>query len=151
MGLLRQQIVDAVVARLKQINGQPNYHTNFQQHVFDYRTTTINDEELPAINVQDDDEKLFKEQSKGGAQVIDWDLTLTVDIVFKTGSASVSDLRKGLADVYKAIGADISFGGLVEWTTIQGDHILKTQDESVVTGARAIIHLFYRTTKWQEN
>src|SRR5690242_3995882 len=106
----RQQIIDALIARLQGIRqSTPGFYTDIGLHVFDYRTTSFNDNELPAINIKDDVRKKLEDQSGGSQQITDWDLTITIELICKSGGGSMSDLRKCMADVERAIGQDIKF------------------------------------------
>jgi hypothetical protein len=149
MALKREQIISALIARLTTIL-TPAYYTDIGEHVFEYRTTILEDHELPAINVTDDTEKKSAE-FVGNSPSINRDVDVTLEMLLKDGNMSIVAARRGLADMEKAIAQDITFGALAFYTEFIGSTITKEQNTLIVTGAKLIIRITYRTTKWAES
>jgi len=153
MALKRQQIMDALKARMQTILTANGYYTNLGSKVFDYKSTTFNDNDLDAINLRDETNNLIDELASGQNE---WDLNLDVeiDILFKKGGTSITEARKGISDVKKAIGGggnDITFGGLAYKTNFASDTLIHEQDEAVIVGARIRVRIRYRTNIWEES
>jgi len=145
----RDLLMAAIVARMMTIT-TPVYHTNIGVNVFEFRTTPIEDHELPAVNVEDGDERQTYE-SAGAPSKMNRALNVSLEMLLKEGSSSIQAARKGLSDMEKAIGTDVYFGGLALDTDFVGSSITKDQKEHIVTGAKLNITVIYRTTKWADS
>jgi|SRR6185436_758635 len=147
---LRQAIVDALIAKLKTIRTANGYYTELGANVFHYRSTTLQDEELPAVNVTDGDEAKG-DQFSGNPPELNRLLDVSIDILLKEADQGIKAARRGLIDCEKAIGSDITFGGLAYYTDYVGSNITQEQKTNIVTGAKLMIRVTYRTTKWAES
>jgi hypothetical protein len=146
--ITRQKIMDAVIARLAAITGPATYYTNFGGRVFDWRKTPIGNDELPALNVMDPDDVALLNEMKGGGTDLPHDLTVIVSVpVFGTSA----DMRKAIADVYKAISTDETWGGLAYLTDPLGDTINVAQEDRRVLSVDITLQIKYKTTKWEES
>jgi hypothetical protein len=148
MALKRDIIMIRLIERLKTIVA-PGYYTDIRSHVFEYRTTILEDPELPALNVFDNEETKGTEFA-GNPPLMDRNLRVTIELLLKEGSLSIQAARRGLADIEKAIGSDITFGGAANYTDFAGSSITIDQKTNIVTGAKLTIMIEYRTTKWAE-
>jgi len=146
----RQAIIDALIARLQTIRITNGYYTELGANVFAYRTTPIQDDELPAANVTDGDESKG-DQFTGNSPVLNRILDVSIDILLKEGDMSINAARRGIIDCEKAIGSDIYFGGLAFYTDFISSNIVLDQKTNVVAGAKLMIRVTYRTTKWAES
>lgn len=109
LGTLRQQIVDAIVTRFKGILTASGYQTNLGQRIFLGRTTEPTEAECPALNIWDTDE----ENARRLNSVHEHRLKIQA-IVYQAGStvAGGGFIRKAVADIFKAIGDDVTWGAL---------------------------------------
>ncbi|MHB1050988.1 MAG: hypothetical protein ACYC09_12985 [Bacteroidota bacterium] len=155
MSLKRQQIVDAIITRLKAISTAGGYYNNFAdvgsiEKVFDNRVTEFNESELPAINVVDKDEDPNLEMMAGSRNP--WYRSLQVDInLIVTGETSMAEVRKGISDIQKAIGTDETWGALAIDTRWDGTENQYNQEEDLFRKVSVQITVIYQTREWLED
>ena len=137
----RQQIVDAIDARLKTITTANGYNTDAGNNVFEWRSYPLDENsELPALVYRDTEE--IESLAVGGYQLH----TLTIEIEgYVVGANAARDLRALIADVIKAIGTDLTWGGLAEDTRPVEESIEIDQEERKIAGAVIRIEIDYRT------
>lgn len=140
----RQNIIDALDARLRSILTSNSYHTDAGAHVFDWLDRDLADSELDAIIYRDT-----------GCAHTQTSLThyihrLRVEIQLKTqnGDETASLLRAMLQDVYAAIDVDETFGGLAEMTEMIEDTMSIDQSDKITGSASIVIEIEYTTQKW---
>src|SRR6266478_147352 len=104
MSIRRQDIIDAIKSRLQTISTTNGYHTNLGANVFVYRDAPIEPYELPALVVKDYKCTKVDELTDVNLSFENWNVFIEVEFVFATSGNSITDVRKGIADVYKAIG-----------------------------------------------
>jgi len=109
LGTLRQQIVDAIVTRFKDISTAGGYQTDLGTRVFLGRTTEPVESECPALNIWDTDEDNARRLNR----IHEHRLKIQA-FVYQAGStvAGGAYVRKAVADIFKAIGVDVTWGGL---------------------------------------
>jgi hypothetical protein len=152
MALKRQQILDAMKTRLQLINGSTPYYLNASANVYIQRDKPFeswSDRELPGINIVDGDEEPGQELLSGAVNVWYRDLNVAVQLV--TGGALADTLvRKGIADIQRAIGTDLTWGGLAIDTDWVNTTIERDQQEQRIMSATVNIKISYSTTQWSE-
>jgi hypothetical protein len=136
---LRQKLVDAVVARMREIRIANGYQTDIGATVEDWRTHFEQDE-LPAIGVYDltqTTEKTDKEQKRTPN-------TLPVQIrIFAASNTLVTDLRVMIGDVLAAIKKDQRWGKLALDTKPKQDGFIIPKESFEVAGAAVEIEIEY--------
>lgn len=138
--------MNAVDARLKTILAQNGYETDIGLNVFPWRTSTLEDAELPAICCRDGDSKKYDETV---GEVIR-ELPVEITVILASGATTPDELRAVLADVYKAIAVDVSWGGLAQDTAIPNiDNMTVEQGEKIQGGASVTISILYSTNRWE--
>jgi hypothetical protein len=145
---LRQQIVDAIETRAKTISVANGYQTAIGSHVFVWKLTPFGANEMPGVDIRDRSDAIDSEGLKGSVNVDNHDLTVAFEVVCQSGRTSDDDVRKMIADVYKMIGMDPTWGSLALTTQLAGDEITETQDEHVIAGATITVTVLYRTNKY---
>ena len=144
MSVLRETIVDAIVARLYAV-ATPTYHNTLTGKVFGFFGKTSAASEI-VVDVQDRSETI---QELSGAK---WDRRMAVEIhVQYPGTTSDTSCRELIEDVYKAIGTDRTWSGNAIDTAAVSDEMETEQEERRVTGARIVIEVLYRTGAWAES
>lgn len=141
---LRQQIVDAIEARLRTITVANGYNTNAGQHVYVWRTVSLEDAELPALCVYDTDCAMAESGSIG---YMTHELQVVIDAIV-SGSASRTEVRKLMEDVFRAIGVDRTWGALAEHTEIQSHGINLEQAERLIGAGQVRLLITYRAPLW---
>jgi len=151
MAIKRQSIVDAIKTKYQTIKIANTYHTNVGNNVFVWRPGIIQAQDLPALNIRDYKEVKADEVTGGPASFDNWNLYFEVELVCTSGSLTHEEVRKIIADVYKATGDDIKWGGLATATFLEDDSILMDQKERTIGGAILNFYVLYRTNKFQES
>ena len=142
----RQQIIDAVRTRLQSITVTNGYDFNLGNHVLEWRTTILNENEIPGIVFRD----VQNIKIEGGpVAYFRWGLNIEIEVITQ-GGTSVTDIRKMLGDVYKAIGTDPKWGGLAILTEQpNNDEIQSEQQERKITGASIRLQIIYDSPLWE--
>ena len=119
----RDQIMSAVVAGMKNILEENGYNSDLGANVFEWRPKIIDpsgsgyvpteQDELPALHVRDPLDKAVTIEQDGSE---DHELTLELEIAHEGGAAGAA-MRGQIADVRKAIGVDVTWGGLASDTS----------------------------------
>ena len=142
----RQSIMNAVKTRLQSITVANGYDFNLGSNIYEWRTTALNDNELPGIVFRDTQNIKIE---GGPVAYFRWGLNVEVEIITQ-GGTSITDIRKMLGDVYKAIKTDDTWGGLAI-TTEQpnSDEIQSEQQERKITGAAIRLQIIYDAPLWE--
>lgn len=139
---LRQQIIAAVVARMQTIRVAAGYLTDVGARVGDWETSW-EQKDLPALSVCD----LVEENEKKNREAVQVTRKLPVVIrIFTSGREPADELRKMIADVEKAIGADVYWGALARggtWPKRSG--MLVPDDSFEIAGAAVEVVIEYYT------
>jgi hypothetical protein len=123
---IRQRLVDAIDTRFKTILTTNGYKTNIGAHVFWWKESPMQIQDLPGMNCRD------KSPAKElGCGVEDNILPIEIEATV-SGSMTPTDLRKILADIETAIGVDETWGGLAEATDLKENDISADQKENKV-------------------
>ena len=119
----RDQIMSAFVAGMKNILEENGYNSDLGANVFEWRPKIIDpsgsgyvpteQDELPALHVRDPLDKAVTIEQDGSE---DHELTLELEIAHEGGAAGAA-MRGQIADVRKAIGVDVTWGGLASDTS----------------------------------
>ena len=148
---IRQQIVEAVTARFQTILVANGYKSDLGKNVNRFRNVQhkpIEPEELPALNLMDLKDELEAMASGRHKHHLNFEAHL-----FTQGSASDDTVRDSLiADIYKAIGADIYFTTsgvrLAFETTPVDDELVIEQLGKVIGGAIVRFKVHSQTVAW---
>ncbi|MBI3582378.1 MAG: hypothetical protein HY096_00325 [Nitrospinae bacterium] len=142
----RQSIMAAVKTRLESITVANGYDFNLGSHVYEWRTATLNDNEIPGIVFRD----VQNVKIEGGPiAYFRWGLNIEIDIITQ-GGTSITDIRKMIGDVYKAIGTDHRWSGLAILTEQPNmDEIQSEQQEKKIAGAVIRLQIIYDTLVWE--
>ncbi len=142
---IRQRLFDAVATVLRTILEANGYKTDLGSRVFECRATRPLDTELPALNLWDLDED-SKWQLMPGTH----EHTINFQIyVLQAGENSAEFIRKAIADVHRAIGADTKWGGLAHKTLPGRTTYEIDQETRRLTGeVRIEFQIVYRATAW---
>jgi hypothetical protein len=123
---VRQKIIDAVIARMQLIKTAAGYQTDLGNNVVDW-DTNFDDTELPALSVCDLIETVeMTIESKFQKQ------TLPIQLRIFSKENRAKELRKMIADIYKAI-------------KIKQAGIIIREDEFKIGGGAVEIEITYNT------
>lgn len=159
MTIRRQEIMDAVKARMQGILTGAGYHTDLGQNVITGRPRLIGPDgtigpsiveasELPCILVRDPLDEIKNSTLRGKQE---HSLSVEIEIRLEGGSASDEDLRKAIADVYAAVGTDTRWSGLALNTTPASDENTVLQGDKVIGAAFIRINIQFITGPWAES
>jgi hypothetical protein len=152
MSIIRQDIIDAIETRLKTILTTASYHSNAGSNVYVWRTTPLPPESIPALIIKDSLSTKLGEGEAGPYSKDTWELSVDIVGMVTNGNASDTQTRQVMADVYKAIGSDDTWGGKAITTTLESDEIgeVKQQDKTFF-GFIMKVKIMYRTNKYAES
>jgi hypothetical protein len=130
----RQTLITAIDTRLKQILVSPGgYNYNLGSSVHEWRSTPLDDSELPAVIYRDLEEVVSVTVGKHEHRML-----LEIELAL-SGATVPATMRKGIADIVKALGVDLTFGGLAEDTEFEG-----TEAISIIQNERRIAGVILR-------
>lgn len=145
----RQKIVDAIVARMKLINGAGSYTTDVDDRVEDSRTQWAQDE-LPAISVFDGD-AIAHPTSPAEARSVVHEMSVMIKGFTEQG-ATAANTRTLLKDILTAIRQDdkwtVSGAPLVMQTRPGLEAITRTPESFEIEGCQVEISVQYITAKF---
>lgn len=143
----RQQIVGALITRLKLISVPNGYDTALGNRVYEWRLDPLGGDEFPAIIVKDTGEEIDDTANMGKHAH-----ALTVELhCLCLGSTAPAAMRKFVGDVYKSIGTDITFGGLAVLTHPVTDKTEMEQGDKLFSATVITVTILYRTAAWNPN
>ncbi len=141
---IRQQLIDALDARLRTILVANGYQTNAGQHVFDWLDRDLAESELDAIIYRDP----VCPQEPGLAVSYINKLRVEIEARTKQSTDTAARLRQILEDICAAIGTDETWGGLAD-TTEPVEHSMDVRQAEKIKGLAVItIEIEYTTNKW---
>lgn len=141
----RQQIVTAIDTRLKTILTANGYETNIGATVVWWAMSPIDQNLLPQILVKDTEKMDIL-----GIGQHQHTLNIAVEIMLKpVYTAAASTMRQVIADLYKCIGVDVTWGGLAEDTSLPMESGLRIeQHEYCLVGVGYNFDVEYITNPW---
>ena len=155
MSIVRQQIVDAIDARMKQIapghvftlpSGPYTCGTQLANApdggpgVYQWRKVPYSKNQVPALEFRDTDAPT----KPGPSTQHEHELQVGLVVFFAGGTADESG-RIALADIVAAIGSDPKWGGLARWTDIDETNVDMDQAGDVIGGVQVNCTVTYRT------
>lgn len=152
MAATRQQIIDAIQTRMKQI--APGFVFTLPsaaytcgstiKDVYQWRKVPFSLAQVPAIEFRDTDDKVHP----GPSTQHEHRLHIGLDVYF-TGSAAVAAGRAAMQDIIAAIGSDPRWGGLARWTDIDDSNLDMEQSGDIIAGVQVNFTVTYRTPLWR--
>ncbi len=144
-----QDIVSHLITQLELVKtGPPDYHAVLVT-VEEGRTTQLDEDELPAAIVRTG--KAEKKEIGSGSPYDRVNWLVPIEIEISTVGETDEEARQHIADVYKAIGTDETFGSHALQAMPVSHEIRRTQEERKVIGAIINIEIEYQVAKWQES
>ncbi|MFA6148662.1 MAG: hypothetical protein WC899_10690 [bacterium] len=139
----RQEIVDAIRARVALIRTANGYDTDLGAHVFEWKVTAFSEGELPGLCFRDTEQTVA--ELTGGVR----NASLTVEFILgaAAGTATPSIVRQGIGDVVRAIDSDPTWGGLAWDTAIQSDEMFMDHDGKLTGLAKVTAIVKYQTLR----
>lgn len=152
MSIKRQDILDVIESRMQGISVGGGYHTALGANISVWRTAIFEASNLPALVIRDMGQSKDQEGESSPFSLDTWRLKIEIEIIGKAGSTTDILIRQMIADVYKAIGVDDTWGGKAITSFLSDDDmILQDQQSRIVGGATIQFTILYRTNKYQEN
>jgi hypothetical protein len=141
---LRQQIVTAVITRLKTITVAGGYSATLTNNVFEWPALNLSASQLPAAIVTDPGGQI---EDAGVSGRLDHTLQLEVELLAK-GATAPAVVRELVGDVLRAIGTDPQWSTLAVDTTATGVQFAVEEHECLFAGAQLNLSIMYRTAPW---
>jgi len=138
----RQQIIDALAARLAVITVANGYTTNAGARVYVWRLVPVVASELPCLLVADNEISRSFDSDVLIGHAVNF---LTVDIVAAAdGNTTASMARDMEADIVSCLSAWPNAGGLADWLQIDKSQLLLEQHEQVTGAVRVTVVIRYQ-------
>lgn len=137
----RQNILDAVVARLKTITTANGYNLAIGSKVYDWRLSPLQPADLPAIEVRDTEGQIELYDLAGG---LIHRLNVII-VVLASGITAAATVRKGLQDISRAMYVDRTFGGKVKTFVPLSAAIEMQQEENLLAAGQYTCSMTYYT------
>ncbi len=148
----RQDIISAVDARLKAILISGGYITNIGQNVKEWYQVPVDAAVNDLLSYEDPTCKRIDPPDEEDDNAAAYDYKrLTVNIfVITSGSTAPAKLRIYIADVLKAVGSDVTWGGLALNTTLDGDDSEVVHEKKKLGGTQITIYIDYKVVQWED-
>ena len=140
----RQDIVDAFKTLLQTISVANGYETELGSNILEWEDN-LPDENLPAASIADTDDDI----STGEPSVTQEGHNLTMEVTGKALEVGRPPLvaRQAQGDVIKALGTDVSLGGLVTYMFLTSQAIEKDHKENVISSFSVVVNIFYESNQ----
>lgn len=139
---IRQQIIDAIAISFAGILVSGSYQTDIGSKVTIWDTTPIDDRLAKGVNILDPEEFSFP----GTTLHQDHELTVYAEIFVKDQADSTPQyIRNAIADVWKRIGLDRTWGLLARTTEPIQSKMGLDQKNKITGGAQVQFKVKYRT------
>jgi hypothetical protein len=142
---VRQDIIDAVDARLKAILVSNGYETDVGSNVFDWHAEPLEEDDLPALIYRDTSVETTVDTIASFSHRMILSIMAAV-----TSSTPMTTIRKIIADIDKAIGVDHTFGGLALMTERISDESGIEINERKYAGCQIVYAITFRTSGWND-
>lgn len=142
MASKRQQVVDALEARLKTITKVNGYASDLGRNVFVWRPLPVPEEVLPCAILRDTvspTQETFGEHLHRMATEVE---------VIGAGTDAPEQVRAMVADITKAIGTDRTFGSLVQEVNPVSEDFQVEQASKKLGSALLRFEVIFTTTPW---
>lgn len=146
----RQQIVDAVKARLAAITTANGYQTDIGAKQTEWnpgpKSADPAADELPGHDIRDEVERTVVDDKNRGAYERALEITVVAEV--KEAGPGATLARKALEDLIKAVGVDPTWGGLARRTLPVEDDITVDELGQQIGAARLVFTVEYSRPPW---
>ena len=139
----RETIVAAIKTRFAAILTAGGYETNLGQHAFLWKTGAWQADELPGVDIRDVANDI--EPHTAGVVKQLHKLKIEAEVACKSGTTTAYQVRKMIADIYKAIKVDRTWGGLARTTHAIKDEMGVEQESRTLGGAKVTFFVEFTT------
>lgn len=158
MAIKRQTIMTAIKTRMQGILKTSSYQTDIGNHVITDRprllgpdgsigSAIVEASELPCVIISDPQDDIAPDTFTTDLHR----LTVELEVRAENSATTETEVRKMMADVYKAIGTDTTWGGVaVSTERIPPDEKIHIQGDKIIGGALIKIAVVFQTDAWQE-
>src|SRR5690348_13213846 len=102
----RQTLIDRVTTRFALIRTANGYQTNVGATVKEWQTTALDENEIPAILIEDPIAKVRPDPQGPNSSKRTWATEITVKAVLQESAQNAVEARKAISDINKAVGVD---------------------------------------------
>ena len=147
----RQDIITALLNRLKTITTSNGYNTNAGNNVKEWQTFEAAPAELGDMIIVKDVSCNNTEGEEDDNAGTYWTKKLSVQVICLTeGKTSSSKLRDMIEDVIIALGVDDTFAGICEPVEYEGDQTDVDRQGKTYGGTLINLGITYRVTRWTD-
>lgn len=150
----RQAIMENLLTALAAIDGTGSYYTDLDGHIFEHRTSIVDQSELPALIVSDTSTTRIEEEVKGGYNQFVLGVDVNIQALLAYSSSNAQAARKIIMDVFRALKANETLSNKAINIQYLSDELLYEQAQNkdkVVAGAVIRIRIIYATNRFEES
>lgn len=147
MSSKRQQIVDAVKARMLLVLVANGYQTDVGADQTEWHLTAKPPDELPSHEVRDEIEEANVEKPTSGLYERRLEITIIASLVEEAAGATKA--RLALADIIKAVGTDPTWNGLAKFTLPLQEQIMVAEEGQRISGVTVTFVVVYFRKPWE--
>jgi hypothetical protein len=141
---IREQILDAVIARLQTILKTNDYVTNLGQYVYHFLQTDQELDKLPSVNVRD----ITGITEHSASNWHDKKIALELHVKTSSGSTTIQTIYDLTKDILSAISVDETWGSIAIATHLISDEIDMDQKAQIIGGVIIKIEIEYGVAAW---
>ena len=141
---IREQIIASMITRFQTIKKTAGYKNDLGDSIHHLRETNFETAELPALNIVDRSNNIEHFSCSQFENALDVDLEVKV----ASGTTTFKTAYSIIEDVYRAIAADDTWGGLAIDTRPVSDEIDGEHADQVVAAITIRIEVKYAAPKW---
>lgn len=140
----RQRIIDAIVTRMKLINGTGSYETDVASRVKDSETNW-DEEDRPAISVFDGDAQANPTSTTAGFLGVIWSMPVLIRGYATQASSGPANIRKLIKDINTAIRVDDQWSGIAMQTRPIKEAVVRNPENFEIEGCEVEVEVQFFT------
>lgn len=142
----KQQIFDSINARLETILRANGYNSDVGAHVFPWKLTPVDDQnQLPAIRFRDVTALRTSHIGKATIHRAQYELE-----ALARSDSTADEIRDILRDVVRALGVDVTLGGLAADIELSEDNFMIDVASRVIASGQMTATVTYRAGEYDE-
>lgn len=147
----RQDIITELISKLATITKTNGYATDIGSKVYEWKTTDVGSDEENCIVVWDTNSKVIEPyEEEDNTDPKHWKQLTVKMVVVTSGATTAANLRSMIADVYKLIGLNVTWGGNAWETILEGDEMILDQQKKLYGATEITINIVYVVNQWAD-
>jgi hypothetical protein len=143
----RADIMAAFVTRMQGITIVGGYATDIGKKVTEWKLTPYGASETEGLDIKDVGNTPDPDFAASGVWA--WRMKIKVLVLAVKGTTTGTYIRSVIADILKAVGTDITWGGLAITTHQPEDNMVVDEQGKIIGDAEVDVEISYNTPRWQ--